>query len=142
MSPAEGQARCDLAALYRVADHFGWTDVINTHMSARIPGEAGTFLINHYEEMFHEITASSLIKMDFEGKLLGRAGRFNAAGFTIHSGVYKARPDANCVMHTHTRAGAGVSLMRKGLRPISQDALGASCRCRSRTTSSTARRPT
>lgn len=123
MSAAEWQARCDLAALYRVVDHFGWTDVINTHMSARVPDEPGAFLINHYEEMFHEITASSLIKMDLEGKVLGRHGRFNAAGFSIHSGVYKARPDANCVMHTHTRAGAGVSLMRKGLRAISQDAL-------------------
>jgi len=123
MSAAEWQARCDLAALYRVVDHFGWTDVINTHMSARVPGEPNTFLINHYEEMFHEITASSLIKMDMEGNVIGRQGRFNAAGFSIHSGVYKARPDANCVMHTHTRAGAGVSLMRKGLRPISQDAL-------------------
>jgi ribulose-5-phosphate 4-epimerase/fuculose-1-phosphate aldolase len=123
MNPAEWQARCDLAALYRVVDHFGWTDVINTHMSTRIPGEPNTFLINHYEEMFHEITASSLIKMDMQGNVIGRQGRFNAAGFSIHSGVYKGRPDANCVMHTHTRAGAGVSLMRKGLRPISQDAL-------------------
>ena len=88
MSDAEWQARCDLAALYRVVDHFGWTDIINTHMSARVPGEPGAFLINHYGEMFHEITASSLIKMDMEGKVLGRQGRFNAAGFTIHSGVY------------------------------------------------------
>ena len=123
VSAAEWQARCDLAALYRVADHFGWTDVIATHMSARVPGEPDAFLINHYEEMFHEITASSLIKMDLEGNVLGRQGRFNAAGFSIHSGVYNARPDANCVMHTHTRAGAGVSLLRKGLRAISQDAL-------------------
>ena len=123
MSAAEWQTRCDLAALYRVVDHFGWTDVIATHMSARVPGEPSAFLINHYEEMFHEITASSLIKMDLEGNVLGRQGRFNAAGFTIHSGVYKARPDANCVMHTHTRAGACVSMTRKGLRPISQDAL-------------------
>ena len=123
MNAAEWQARCDLAALYRIVDHFGWTDIIATHMSARVPGEPGAFLINHYEEMFHEITASSLIKMDMEGNVLGRKGRFNAAGFTIHSGVYKARPDANCVMHTHTRAGAGVSMLRKGLRPISQDAL-------------------
>ena len=123
MTSAEWQARCDLAALYRVVDHFGWTDIINTHMSARVPGEPGTFLINHHEEMFHEITAFSLIKMDFDGKVIGKQGRFNAAGFTIHSGVYKARPDANCVMHTHTRAGAGVSMLRKGLCPISQDAL-------------------
>ena len=123
ITPAEWQARCDLAALYRIVDHFGWTDILATHMSARVPGEPDAFLINHYEEMFHEITASSLIKMDLEGNVLGRQGRFNAAGFTIHSGVYKARPDANCVMHTHTRAGAGVSLIRNGLRPISQDAL-------------------
>ena len=123
MSAAEWQARCDLAALYRVVDHFGWTDVINTHMSTRVPGEPDAFLINHYEEMFHEITASSLIKMDLEGNVIGRQGRFNAAGFTIHSGIYKARPDANCVMHTHTRAGAGVAMLCNGLRPISQDAL-------------------
>ena len=64
MSAAESQARCDLAALYRVVDHFGWTDVINTHMSARVPGEPGAFLINPYDLMFHEITASSLIKID------------------------------------------------------------------------------
>ncbi len=123
ITESEWQARCDLAALYRIVDHFGWTDVLNTHMSARIPDEPGALLINHYEEMFHEITASSLIKMDMDGRVLGKQGRFNAAGFTIHSGVYKARPDANCVMHTHTRAGAGVAMLRNGLRPISQDAL-------------------
>lgn len=123
MTAAEWQARCDLAALYRIVDHLGWTDILNTHMSTRIPGEPNAFLINHYEEMFHEITASSLIKMDLDGNVLGRKGRFNPAGFTIHSGIYKARPDANCVMHTHTRAGAGVAMARSGLRPISQDAL-------------------
>jgi ribulose-5-phosphate 4-epimerase/fuculose-1-phosphate aldolase len=123
MTDAEWQARCELAALYRVVDHLGWTDLINTHMSMRIPGEPDAFLINRYGEMFDEITASSLIKMDKDGNVLGDAGRFNNAGFTIHSGVYKARPDANCVMHTHTRAGAGLSLLDRGLRPISQDAL-------------------
>jgi len=123
MTDAEWQTRCDLAALYRVVDHLGWTDLINTHMSARLPGEPNAFLINRYGEMFDEITASSLIKMDLDGKVIGDAGKYNAAGFTIHSGVYKARPDANCVLHTHTRAGAGVSLLRNGIRPISQDAL-------------------
>lgn len=123
MTEAEWQTRCDLAALYRVVDHLGWTDLINTHMSARIPDEPNTFLINRYGEMFDEVTASSLVKMDMDGNVLGAAGPFNNAGFTIHSGVLKARPDANCVMHTHTRAGAGVSLLRNGLRPISQDAL-------------------
>ena len=123
MTAAEWQARCDLAALYRIVDHLGWTDILNTHMSTRIPGEPNAFLINHCEEMFHEITASSLIKMDLDGNVLGKKGRFNPAGFTIHSGIYKARPDANCVMHTHTRAGAGVAMAKSGLRPISQDAL-------------------
>lgn len=123
MTPAEWQTRCDLAALYRMCDYFGWTDLLATHMSARIPGEPNTFLINHYEEMFDEITASSLIKMDLDGNVIGKQGRFNSAGLTIHSGVYQARSDVNCVMHTHTRAGAGLSMIRKGLRPISQDAL-------------------
>jgi ribulose-5-phosphate 4-epimerase/fuculose-1-phosphate aldolase len=123
MTDAEWQVRCDLAALYRVVNHLGWTDLINTRMSARVPGEPGTFLINRYGEMFDEVTASSLVKMDLLGNVIGDQGRFNAAGFTIHSGVYKARPDAMCVLHTHTRAGAGVSLLRRGLRPISQDAL-------------------
>ena len=123
MSDAEWQTRCELAALYHVVDHLGWTDLINTHMSARIPDEPNTFLINNYGEMFDEITASSLVKMDMDGRVYSDGGRFNNAGFTIHSGVYKARPDAMCVMHTHTRAGAGLSLLEKGLRPISQDAL-------------------
>jgi len=123
MTDAEWQTRCDLAALYRVVDYLGWTDLINTHMSARIPGEPQAFLINRYGEMFDEVTASSLIKMDLDGNVLGESGKFNNAGFTIHSGVYKARPDANFVMHTHTRAGAGVALLENGLRPISQDAM-------------------
>jgi ribulose-5-phosphate 4-epimerase/fuculose-1-phosphate aldolase len=123
MSDAEWQTRCDLAALYRVVHDLGWTDLINTHMSARIPGEPAHFIINRYGEMFDEITASSLVKMDLDGNVIGEQGKFNAAGFTIHSGVYKAQPRANCVLHTHTRAGGGVSLIRNGLRPISQDAL-------------------
>jgi ribulose-5-phosphate 4-epimerase/fuculose-1-phosphate aldolase len=123
ITDAEWQTRCDLAALYHVVHYLGWTDLINTHLSARIPGEPHAFLINRYGEMFDEITASSLIKMDFDGNVIGADGKFNNAGFTIHSGVYKARPEANCVMHTHTRAGAGVSLLQHGLRPISQDAL-------------------
>jgi ribulose-5-phosphate 4-epimerase/fuculose-1-phosphate aldolase len=123
MSKAEWQVRCDLAALYRITDVYGWTDTINTHMSARIPGEPNAFLINNYGDLFHEITASSLVKLDLDGTVHSKDGSFNAAGFTIHSGVYKARPDANCVMHTHTRAGTGISVLKKGLRPISQDAL-------------------
>jgi ribulose-5-phosphate 4-epimerase/fuculose-1-phosphate aldolase len=123
MTEAEWQARCDLAALYRITDHFGWTDTIDTHMSVRLSDDPKCFLINNYGDLFHEITASSLVKMDLDGKVYSKDGRFNAAGFTIHSGVYKARPDGNCVMHTHTRAGTGISTLKKGLRPISQDAL-------------------
>ena len=123
MSKAEWQARCDLAALYRITDLFGWTDTIDTHMTVRIPGEPKCFLINNYGDLFGEVTASSLVKMDLDGNVYAKDSRFNAAGFTIHSGVYKARPDGNCVMHTHTRAGTGVSVLKKGLRPISQDVL-------------------
>lgn len=123
MTDAEWQARCELAALYHVVNHLGWTDGINTHFSVRVPGEPGHFLINRYGEMFDEITASSLVKLDFAGNAVGEDGPVNDAGFTIHSGVYKARPDANCVTHTHTRTGAGVSLLANGIRPISQDAL-------------------
>jgi ribulose-5-phosphate 4-epimerase/fuculose-1-phosphate aldolase len=123
MSEAEWKTRCELAAVYHVCQHLGWTDLINTHMSARVPGEPTHFLINNYGEMFDEITASSLVKMDLDGNVIGNEGKFNAAGFTIHSGIYKARPDANCVLHTHTRAGGAVSLLPRGLRPISQDAL-------------------
>ncbi len=123
MTDAEWQARCDLAALYRIVHHLGWTDLINTHMSVRVPGEPDAFLINNYGDMFDEVTASSLVKMHLDGRVLGTPGKFNNAGFTIHSGVYKGRADANCVMHTHTRAGAGISLLENGIRPISQDAL-------------------
>ncbi len=123
MTDTEWQTRCDMAALYRVVDRLGWTDLINTHMSARLPDDPNTFLINRYGEMFDEITASSLIKMDMDGNVLGESGNFNNAGFIIHSGVYRARPDAMCVMHTHTRAGAGISLLQDGIWPISQDAL-------------------
>jgi len=123
MSDAEWKARCDLAALYRVVELLGWTDLLETHMTVRVPDEPGTFLINNYGDMFDEITASSLVKMDLEGRVLGGGTKFNAAGFTIHSGIYKACPDVACIMHSHTRAGAGVSVLRRGLRPISQDAL-------------------
>lgn len=123
MTDVEWETRCDLAALYHIVHHFGWTDIINTHMSAQIPDEPGAFLINRYGDMFDEITASSLVKMDLDGNVLDGGGNFNAAGFTIHSGVYKARPDAMCVLHTHTRAGVAMSLIRDGIRPISQDAL-------------------
>ncbi len=123
VSEAEWQIRCDLAAVYRVFHHLRMTDLIYTHMTARIPDEENTFLINNYGEMFDEVTASSLLKMDFDGNVIGDGDSYNEAGFTIHSGVYKARPDVNCVLHTHTLAGIAVSMTRQGLLPASQDAL-------------------
>ena len=123
ITEAEWDTRCNLAALYRVLHGFGWTDLIYNHLSARVPGEDGSFLINHYGEMFDEVTASSLVKMDLDGNILGVPDRVNKAGFTIHSGVYRARPDVNCVMHTHTKAGTTLSTLRRGLRPISQDVM-------------------
>ena len=123
MSDAEWHTRCELAALYHICQDFGWTDLINTHMSARIPGEPDHFLINNYGETFDEITASSLCKVHMDGTVVTPNGKFNNAGYIIHSGVYKARTDAMCVLHTHTRAGAGLSLIRNGIRPISQDSM-------------------
>ena len=123
MSDAEWQTRCDLAALYRILHGLRMTDLIYTHLSARVPGEENRFLINRYGDMFDEVTASGLVKMDFDGNVIGDESRFNQAGFNIHTGVYMARPDVNCVMHTHTRAGIAVAASQRGLLPISQHAL-------------------
>ena len=106
---------CDLAACYRLLHHYKMTDLIYTHLSARVPDEDGTFLINRYGEMFDEVTASSLVKMDMEGNVVGEPGAFNMAGFNIHSGVYGAREEINCVLHTHTRAGVAVAPQSAGL---------------------------
>ena len=123
ISEAEWQTRCDLAALYRIVDKLRMTDLIYTHLSARVPDEPDHFLINRYGEFFDEVTASSLVKMDFDGNVIGEPGEFNEAGWTIHSGVLMARPEANCVMHLHTRASVAVAAQASGLRPISQQSL-------------------
>jgi hypothetical protein len=116
MIDAEWQARCDLAALYRITDFYGWTDTIDTHMTVRIPGEPKCFLINNYGDSVHEITASSPGEDGHRRQVYSDEGKFNAAASPSTAGVYKAKPDANCVMHTHTRAGAGVSVLKQGLR--------------------------
>ena len=123
MSDVEWQTRCDLAALYRILHHLRMTDLIYTHMTARVPGEEETFLINNYGELFDEVTASSLVKMNLDGEVIGEQDSYNEAGFTIHSGIYKARPDVSCVLHTHTRAGIAISITKQGLLPLSQDAM-------------------
>lgn len=117
----EWQLRCDLAACYRLVAAYGWSDLIFTHISARIPGPEHHFLINPYGLLFDEITASSLIKVDLEGNQLTESEfRANRAGFVIHSAIHAAREDVQCVIHTHTRAGVAVSAQKDGVLPISQ----------------------
>src|SRR6185503_2451111 len=112
ISTAEWQARVDLAALYRLFVHFGWTDLTYTHISARVPGEPEHLLLNPYGLLFEEITASNLNKMSFDGKVLSGAHGYNKAGHIIHTAILQARPEINFVIHSHTLAGAAVSAMR------------------------------
>jgi ribulose-5-phosphate 4-epimerase/fuculose-1-phosphate aldolase len=121
VSAEEWQLRCDLAACYRLVALYGWTDLVFTHISARLPGEGHHFLINPYGLLFEEITASSLIAIDQEGNKLSESPfNVNKAGFVIHSAIHAARDDAQCVLHTHTRAGVAVSAQKAGVLPISQ----------------------
>jgi ribulose-5-phosphate 4-epimerase/fuculose-1-phosphate aldolase len=124
VSPAEWEARVELAAAYRLAAMQGWSDMLGTHISCRVPDTEDQFLINPYGELFEEITASSLIKCDIAGnKLSGSPYEINAAGFTIHSAIHMGRPDAHAVMHLHTGYGVAVSAQEDGLLPITQKAL-------------------
>jgi ribulose-5-phosphate 4-epimerase/fuculose-1-phosphate aldolase len=124
VSGEEWQVRVDLAAAYRLVAHYGWDDLIFTHLSARVPGPEHHFLINPYGMMFDEITASSLVKIDLQGQIVSPSPYFiNPAGFTIHSAVHAAREDALCVIHLHTTHGIAVSAQEKGLLPISQQSL-------------------
>ncbi|WP_026374695.1 class II aldolase/adducin family protein [Aestuariibacter salexigens] len=124
VSEQEWQARVDLAACYRMVAHYGWDDLIFTHISARVPGPEHHFLINPYGMLFEEVTASSLVKVDLQGnKVMESDYDINPAGFTIHSAVHEAREDAKCVMHLHTNAGVAVSVLEKGLQPYSQQSL-------------------
>jgi len=117
----EWQLRVDLAACYRLVAHFGWDDLIFTHISARLPGPDHHFLINPYGMTFDEITASSLIKIDLQArKLLDSPYEVNPAGFTIHSAIHEARDDVKCVLHTHSINGVSVSAQKEGLLPLSQ----------------------
>ena len=123
-TPEEWQTRVDLAAAYRLVALFRWDDLIYTHISARVPGQGHAFLINPYGVMFEEITASSLVKVDVDGRKLDDSPYpVNPAGFTIHSAVHAARDDAQCVLHTHTLNGVAVSAQRDGLLPISQHSI-------------------
>src|SRR6476619_4750000 len=124
VSKEEWQVRVDLAAAYRLVADYGWDDLVFTHISARVPGPEHHFLINPYGMMFEEITASSLVKVDLNGKIvMDSEYSINPAGFTIHSAVHAAREDALCVMHLHTEYGIAVSAQQDGLLPISQQSL-------------------
>jgi ribulose-5-phosphate 4-epimerase/fuculose-1-phosphate aldolase len=121
VSEQEWQLRVDLAACYRLVALYGWSDLVFTHISARIPGPEHAFLINPYGLLFDEITASSLVKVDQQcNKLIDSPFPVNPAGFTIHRCIHQVRDDAGCVLHTHSRAGVAVSAQKCGLLPISQ----------------------
>ncbi|MGH1352640.1 MAG: class II aldolase/adducin family protein [Methyloligellaceae bacterium] len=128
VSDEEWKTRVELAAIYRLAAVYGWTDLIFTHISARLPDEPDAdgkmqerFLINPYGVFFEEMTASSLVKIDLEGNIIGDTPyEINPAGFTIHSAVHAARHDAGCVMHVHTPYGVAVSVQKEGLKNYTQ----------------------
>ncbi len=121
VSAEEWELRVQLAACYRLVALYGWSDLVFTHISARVPGPEHHFLINPYGLMFDEITASSLVKVDPQcRKVIDSPFPVNPAGFTIHSCIHDARPDVGCVLHTHSRAGVAVSAQQCGVLPISQ----------------------
>lgn len=124
VSAEEWRLRVDLAAAYRLIALHRWDDLVFTHVSARIPGPEHHFLINPYGALFEEITASSLVKIDLQGKaVMDTPFAVNPAGFVIHSAIHAAREDAQCVLHTHTAAGIAVSAQKAGLLPISQQSI-------------------
>lgn len=124
IEPDEWSARVELAAAYRLAALMGWSDMISTHLSCRVPGRHDQFFINPYGLMFEEMTASALVKIDVEGNKLSESPYgVNKAACTIHSAVHMGRDDAHCVMHLHTNYGTAVSMQKHGLLPISQQAL-------------------
>ncbi len=126
VSDAEWQARLDCAACYRLLAAYGMTDLVYNHITVRIPGEGEHLLINPYGWMYEEITASSLITIDIDGNTIFNPHAdmgINKAGYVIHSAVHAARADVGCVIHTHTRAGSAVSMMKCGLLPLSQTAM-------------------
>jgi ribulose-5-phosphate 4-epimerase/fuculose-1-phosphate aldolase len=124
VTPKEWEQRVALAAVYRLVAHFGWDDLIFTHLSARVPGGDHHFLINPYGMTFDEITASSLVKVDLNGrKVMESPFEINPAGFTIHSAIHAARESANCVLHVHSINGTAVSAQKEGVLPISQQSI-------------------
>ena len=122
-SEEDYRVRCELAACYRLAHHYRMTDMIATHISARLPGPGHRILINPFGALFNEVTASSLVEVTLAGEVISPGGVINPAGYLIHSTIHAARPDVECVMHTHTSAGVAVAAQEDGLLPISQQAM-------------------
>ena len=121
VSKEEWDMRVDLAAFYRTIPYFGWDDLIFTHISARVPGTEDHFLINPYGYLFDEITASNLVKVDLNGKIISETNNFvNPAGFIIHSAIHEARSDAHCIVHLHSNDGVAVASLKDGLLPLAQ----------------------
>lgn len=117
MAEAEWAVRLELAACYRAFDWLGWTELIYNHITAKVPGAEKHYLINPYGLWYNEVTASNLVKVDLQGKVMdGSKFPVNIAGFVIHSAIHAAREDAHCVVHTHTTAGSAVACKREGLR--------------------------
>lgn len=125
VSPAEWETRVNLAACYRLMNHFGMTEMIANHISARVPDRHDRFLINPYGMMYHEITASSLMEVDLDGEVHYNPTEFNLnqAGYVIHSAIHRALPHIECVIHSHTIPGMAVSALECGLVPMSQTAM-------------------
>jgi ribulose-5-phosphate 4-epimerase/fuculose-1-phosphate aldolase len=122
ISPAEWQARVDLAAVYRLLAYYGWDDVIYNHSSMRVPSEPRYFLMKQHELLYTEVTASNLVKVCMDEDLDERSG-VNRPGFTLHGGVLSARPDVNCAVHVHTNNGMAIAGLKHGLRMVSQQAI-------------------
>ena len=126
VSADEWKMRVDVAACYRLVALFGMNDLVYNHISGRVPGEEGHFLINPYGYAYEEVTASSLVKIDFDGKVVLDSGTgygVNHAGFVIHSALHRGRHDVGCVIHTHSAAGMAVSALKCGLLPLTQNAM-------------------
>ena len=120
-SEDEQKNRVDLAACYHLADHFGMSDIIWNHITAKTSSNKNTFLINKFGLKYDEITASNLLEIDLDGKIINGDGTINETGYVIHGAIHKNRKDIHCVMHTHSRAGLAVSCFKEGLKPMIQD---------------------
>ncbi|SMC30215.1 class II aldolase/adducin family protein [Polynucleobacter kasalickyi] len=129
VSPQEWEARVNLAACYRLVAHYGMSDMMANHITLRVPGEEDAFLTNAYGLMYEEMTASSLYKIDHEGKILTKPDfgdlqyGINIPGYILHSAIHKARPEVNCVIHTHSWPGMAISSLEVGLLPLNQTSM-------------------